>query len=88
MGPESRLEAACVRYAARAGWRSVKLQNAPGWPDRLFLGPYRGEAFFAEFKSPTGQLTKLQQSIHRVLARSGHAVYVIRTTVEFKELLT
>lgn len=86
-GPEARLEARCVKLAAGAGWATVKLYAAPGWPDRIFLGPF-GETVWCEFKAPRGRLRPKQKQIIDWLALNEHDVHVVKNEEHFKEIIS
>jgi hypothetical protein len=76
-----------VKLAEGAGWATVKLYAAPGWPDRIFFGPF-GETVHTEFKSRRGKLRPKQAQIIDWLTTNEHEVHVVKTEEQFKEILS
>lgn len=62
-GPEARIQDYGVKRFRQAGWLALKQDCGGGVHDYLLVSP---EAFilWAEFKSPIGQLSPLQQHFH------------------------
>lgn len=86
-GPEARLEARCVKLAEGAGWATVKIYAAPGWPDRFFFSPF-GDVLEIEFKALRGRKRVMQTRIINWLLVNDHNVHLVRTEEHFKDLLS
>jgi len=86
-GPEARLESKCVKLAEGAGWATVKVYAAPGWPDRIFFGPF-GETVLVEFKSKRGKLRPIQVRVIVWLGLNEHDVHVVDDEEWFMEILS
>jgi len=86
MGPEARLEAACMRLAKRHGWLGIKVYAEPGFPDRMFIGPRR-QVVVVEFKAPRGRVTRKQEQWLEKLRKLRARCAVIRTVDAFKTAL-
>ena len=89
MSEATLVEKPSVEYAESLGWKCRKLDAGPGgrsWPDQLMLGP-AGQILIVEFKIAGGALSPKQAKRIKVLAAMGHAVHVIYTFEDFKDLL-
>lgn len=86
-GPEARLESKCVKLAEGAGWATVKIYAAPGWPDRFFFSPF-GDVLEVEFKAKRGRARVMQTRIINWLLVNDHNVHLIRDEEAFKDLLS
>jgi hypothetical protein len=85
---EATLERRCAEIATDAGCLLLKLHHGlTGIPDRLLLAPDHASALI-EFKAQDGSLSPIQAYWQRRLTRLKHPVYVIRSTAEFRALLT
>lgn len=62
-GPEARIQDYGVRKFREAGWLCLKQDAGGGVHDYLMISP-RADILFAEFKSPIGVLSPLQQHFH------------------------
>ena len=62
-GPEARTQDYGVRRFRQAGWLALKQDSGGGVHDFLMISP-RADMVFAEFKSPVGVLSPLQQHFH------------------------
>jgi hypothetical protein len=75
-GPEATIEReVCRRASMELGVPNIKLKDAAGFPDRLFLVP-GGRPLMIEFKAPGAKPRKLQLYIHEQLRKLGYAVEV------------
>jgi hypothetical protein len=84
---ESTIENKVCKYAEEKGFTQFKLSaiwNA-GVPDRLFL--YNGTAFFVEFKTKIGKLSKLQQYTINSILNNNISVYIINSVKEGIQLI-
>lgn len=73
---ESSVEVAAVdKLQDNDGIYCIKIYKR-GWPDRLVLG-WGIDPYFMEFKSPVGDLRKLQQYWRAMLQRVGFKVYKV-----------
>jgi len=77
------------KLALDAGWETftwwTSLNSPAGWPDLVlvrespgFARPRTAAMVFVELKKEKGFLTPPQVRVHRLLALTGHAVYVWR----------
>jgi len=57
----------------------------PGVADTVFL--WRGHAYFIEFKTPWGVLSKAQVEWHRKLTNEMFLYFVVRSVAEFKTVI-
>lgn len=74
---ESKIERYFKDAIKRVGGRSFKWVS-PGFtgvPDQIAI--CRGKAWLVEFKSPTGQLSRQQVFVHRMLRRLGMTVWIV-----------
>ena len=76
---ESAIEGTVVRWGKANGIRTLKIRDARGWPDRLFLCD--GRVLFIEFKRPGsgGRLSTLQKRMIERLEGDGFWVAVINS---------
>jgi hypothetical protein len=89
-GPESRLQARCIRYCKERGWpvwhdRSQKT-NEPGWPDLVIFKP-EGEVKLIELKAAAGKLRREQEFMKRQFMFLGHEIEVVRSFKKFCEVV-
>jgi hypothetical protein len=63
----------------------LTLRGGRGWPDRLVFA--HGRVLIVELKTLTGQPSPLQLHVHRLLAKAGHTVFVLRTKEEIADAL-
>lgn len=84
---EKELEAKVVKYAKDHGILTYKFvsPNNRGVPDRIFLN--RGRVMFIEFKSSTGQTSKLQDYEIQRITEAGHRTFVLSSFDESVTLL-
>ena len=75
---EKQLEAKIVKIAKELGYLTYKFTSPSnrGVPDRIFINA-RGAVFFMEFKSDTGNLTKLQEKTIDNIEKYRVPVYII-----------
>lgn len=85
---EKTLERQLNKAVKDKGGMSIKLLTAlfRGLPDRLCLLPV-GRLFFIEMKSTGDKPSKIQQVVHRRLAKIGFPVYVLDTKVKLDEFI-
>jgi hypothetical protein len=84
---ESDIERIICTYAESKGFVQFKLgamYNA-GIPDRLFL--FKGNAFFIEFKTQSGKVSKLQQNIINSIINNNISVYIVNSVDMGKQLI-
>jgi len=88
-GPESRLQANCLKYCKEHGWPVYhdwsRKKNQAGWPD-LFVFLPEGRMVLIERKAAGGKLRTEQQRLKRTLAWLGHTVHVVRSFKKFLEV--
>ncbi len=84
---EAQLEHECTKIAKADGYYDVRILKSgrSGVPDHIYLKGKR--AFFVEFKTETGRLSRLQEYEIKTIKNKGIEVYVIRTIDEFKRVL-
>jgi len=84
---ESKIQKECVQIAKNKGWYGIKLLSTlrKGLPDYLFIK--HGKAIFVEFKTPKGELSKLQYKICSDISNHAH-YYVVRNTLRMGQILT
>ena len=89
-GPESRLQAKCLKYCRDHGWPCLhdrsKKKNEPGWPD-LFIFMPEGRVQLIELKAGGGKLRKEQQALKINLSYLGHGVKVVKSYKRFLEVM-
>lgn len=73
---ESSIEQRFCKKLGKLGWLTPKMNDNPGYPDRLMLGP-NGEHAFIEFKRPGGKARKLQEVVIKDLERKAHLAYIV-----------
>lgn len=75
---EKTIEATLERKVKSLGGWAIKLLpfRVAGLPDRLVLMPL-GRVFFVEMKSKGAKTEKIQEYVHKKLAKMGFVVYVI-----------
>ena len=85
---ESSLERYFVKQCAKRGWRAIKLIDAgrAGWPDRGVFKP-DGRIFWAELKTETGKLSKIQEHRIKQLRLLNQTVYVMVGKDEIDRIL-
>lgn len=78
---ESAIEKHAVKVAKDMGILTVKLngEGHRGWPDRIFFKG--GKTLFAEFKSPTGRLKKIQEHTIKQLTDTGFPTLIGRDKI-------
>lgn len=84
---ESSIENKVCKYAEQKGFSQFKLSaiwNA-GIPDRLFL--YKGKAFFIEFKTKSGRVSKLQQLTINEIIANDIPVHIINSIEDGRQLI-
>lgn len=84
---ESKIELAVTKYAKTLGWESVKNQGQgnKGKPDRYFIKEDK-RIIFVEFKTSTGEVSKLQEREINSLHEKGFYVVTIHSIEQGKEL--
>lgn len=75
----------CLRLR-RAGFLTPKLENLPGWPDRLIVGRF-GRSIYIEFKTNEGKLSPKQKEVHQQLRDRGHKVIVAREDIQVSHVM-
>jgi hypothetical protein len=61
------------------GWRTpTRGPLGAGWPDTVYVQPYRGRLLFVEFKRELGKTSPEQDHVHRLLRAAGLTVAVWR----------
>ena len=85
---ESRIERRLVDGVKKLGGMCIKFTSpgTPGVPDRLIITA-TGRIIFAELKTETGRLSKLQRYIIGEMQKRGADVRVIKGVDAVKELL-
>jgi len=85
---ESRIERRLVDGVKKLGGMCIKFTSpgTPGVPDRLIITA-TGRIIFAELKTETGRLSKLQRYIIGEMQKRGADVRVIKGIDAVKELL-
>lgn len=73
---EADIESRFCRMLKARGYMVIKM-GMEGWPDRLVVGP-EGQTGYIEFKTSSGNLSKLQRERVNWLAEHDHCVFVIR----------
>lgn len=88
MGPEAKLERACVSLARKAGGLLEKFVSPSnrGVPDRI-LFMHGGQLVLVEFKAPGKRPTALQDFKHQQYRKLGFRVEVVDNIDRFKEIL-
>ena len=88
-GPESHLQARCLRYCREHGWPVYhdwsRKKNPAGWPD-LFVFLPDGRVVLVELKAASGKLRTEQRQLKQVLAWLGHTIHVVRSFKRFVEV--
>lgn len=84
---ESSLESKICRHAKQNGWLVYKFTSpgTRGVPDRIFIK--NGRLIFVEFKSSTGELTKLQIVQRDKLLKHGMEWHMINDVESGRTLL-
>jgi len=89
-GPESRLQAKCLKYCREHGYPVFhdysKKANAAGWPD-LFIYLPEGRHVLIELKAGNRKLRKEQEALKINLSYLGHGVEVCRSYKRFLEIM-
>lgn len=89
-GPESRLQARCLRYCEERGWPVwhdySRKKNRAGWPDLIIFQP-EGKVILIELKASGGKLRKEQRELKLQLNWLGHTVHVVRSFRRFVEVV-
>lgn len=57
-----------------------------GIPDMILI--HSGKAYGFELKTPTGKVSPVQEVVHKVWAKDGTPVFIIRTEEEFKKIIS
>ncbi len=85
---ESRIERRLVEGVKKLGGMCIKFTSpgTPGVPDRIILTA-TGRIIFAELKTETGRLSKLQKYIVGEMQKRGADVRVVKGIEEVKALL-
>lgn len=80
---EKAIEAQFIKWCKANGYWTLKLIGVgyAGWPDRIVLLP-DNRVCWIEFKTQTGVLSKVQEFVHRQMAKFGHEVCVCRSCAE------
>jgi hypothetical protein len=90
LGPESQLQARCLRYCAERGWPVwhdwSQKRNQPGWPDLIVFKP-EGKLSLIELKAAGGKLRKEQEALKRQFMFLGHEIHITRSFKRFVELV-
>jgi hypothetical protein len=76
---EKVVEKYLIKRVKKLGGLCIKLLPfvMNGLPDRLVLA--RGRVWFVETKAPDGEPSRVQLSVHKMLAKVGFPVYIIWT---------
>ena len=84
---ESIIQGKIRAYLITNGWFTVKLINASpnGMPDLMAIKD--GKVIFLEVKTEKGKTSKLQDYQIERLKEMGVSAFVVRSTVEIKEIL-
>ena len=84
---ESYIQGKIRAYLITNGWLTVKLINASpnGMPDLMAIKD--GKVIFLEVKTEKGKTSKLQDYQIERLKEMGVSAFVVRSTVEMKEIL-
>ena len=85
---ESRIERHLVEGVKKMGGMCVKFVSpgTPGVPDRLIITA-TGRIIFAELKTETGRLAKIQRYTIEQMQKRGADVRVVKVLDEVKQLL-
>lgn len=85
---ESSIEQTFVRWCKKHKIKTFKLILNPGagWPDRAVIFP-DNRVCWIEFKTPTGQLSEIQEYTIRMLDELGHVVYTVTSANQAKKAL-
>lgn len=85
---ESRIERHLVNGVKQLGGMCVKFVSpgTPGVPDRIIITA-TGRVIFAELKTETGRLSKIQRYVVGEMKRRGADVRVVKGLDQVKELL-
>lgn len=83
---ESTIEQKLCKSLRLLGYLTPKLENLPGWPDRLIVGNW-GKSVYIEFKTETGRLSKKQKEIHAELIKRGHKVVIAREDTKVTDII-
>jgi len=86
---ESRIERHLVEGVRKLGGMCVKFVSpgTPGVPDRIIITA-TGKIIFAELKTETGRLAKIQRYTIEQMQKRGADVRVVKGLDEVKQLLT
>ena len=89
-GPESRLQAKCLKYCREHGWPCFhdwsRKKNKAGWPD-LFCFLPEGRVVLIELKAGNRKLRKEQELLKINLSYLGHGIKVCRSYKRFLEIM-
>jgi hypothetical protein len=86
LGEEKKLRETCKRLASKSGGVLLPLRGwLRGTPDALLV--QAGALTLIEFKSPTGRLSAIQDSLFSKIREAGVAIHVINSLEQFRELL-
>lgn len=85
---ESQVERHLVEGVKKLGGMCIKFTSpgTPGVPDRLIITS-TGRIIFAELKTETGRLAKIQRYVIGEMQKRGADVRVVKGLAEVKELL-
>ncbi len=85
---ESRIERHLVDGVKKLGGMCLKFvsPSTPGVPDRLIITA-QGKVIFAELKTETGRLSKIQRYVTGEMQKRGADVRIVKGLDEVKDLL-
>lgn len=76
----------CVHRQIGGRFFNIPVDGNIGWPD-LEIYPGNGRAFFIEFKTPKGSLSKEQREVKSLLEHRGYQVYIVRKFEDFRAIV-
>ena len=89
---ESQIHAAVVKECKARGWivfhgaMNHRSMRTIGEPDLTVMAD-NGRVFFVELKTRTGKLSPEQLGLTMLAERLGHKIHVVRSLVEFREIV-
>ena len=93
-GPESRLQAKCLRYLKDKGYPVLNFRQSqkargfltPGWPDMTICLP-NGRTVYVELKAAKGYVKAEQKQIHLQMMQLRHEIYIVKSYKRFLEIM-